>query len=79
MGWDDYANSACQGDTLAVATQLSDSEDVMTNLPAQLSTIQTDCSLVLLKMAMGFNAYNGFREQMKLLEQMEKVGSGHVL
>ena len=51
----------------------------MTNLPAQLSTIQTDCSLVLLKMAMGFNAYNGFREQMKLLEQMEKVGSGHVL
>ena len=56
----------CQG-------QFTDTEDVMRNLTARQSIILTGRLIEVLKMAMGKDAYNGLREQSKLMKEMEKI------
>lgn len=56
----------CQG-------QFTDTEDVMRNLTARQSIILTGRLIEVLKMAMGKEAYNGLREQSKLMKEMEKI------
>lgn len=76
---DDYAIRRVKETVLAVSTQMGDVRDITTQLTSQISILQSNRFTMLLKMAMGSGAYNGFCAQTQLLMQMEKVGDGYAL
>lgn len=55
--------------------RIKDSDDLMTNLTANLSIVQTGRLIALLKDKLGTTEYDALKVQSKLLKEMETVGN----